>query len=82
MPQDRRNSGRKQYQAQVREALRHDVPIAAVFRDKMPETFLGRPVVNGDASDYLNVLAGPVVVGLVAKGSARKDTSGFVVDAA
>ena len=74
-------SGRKQYQAQVREALKHDEPIAAVFRDKMPETFLGRPVVNGDASDYLNVLAGPVVVGLVAKGSARKDTSGFVVDA-
>ena len=52
-----------------------------VFRDKMPSRFLGREVVNGDLSDYENVLAGSVVLGLKAKGSARHDyTSGFVVD--
>ena len=34
-----------------------------------------------DRSDIINVKAGGVIVGLLAKGKAKKDTSGFVVDA-
>ena len=52
---------------------------AVVFRNKLPETFLGRPVIDGDISDVRFIDPTGVVVGLKAKGSAKKDTSGFVV---
>ena len=42
--------------------------------------YLGRPVIDGDLSDLDNVMAGPVVVGLTAKGPAKNDQTGFVVD--
>lgn len=51
--------------------------VAVVF-DKLPETFLGHPVLNGDKTD-LRFLDGSGVIGLVAKGEAKKDTSGFVI---
>jgi hypothetical protein len=55
------------------------VNFAAVFYGGLPEAFLGRRVINGDESD-LRFLDDPnVVVGLKAKGRARRDTSGFVV---
>lgn len=55
--------------------------IAVVFRDKhMPETFLGRKVINGDETDLRFLDDENVVVGLKAKGQAKRDTSGFVVD--
>ena len=75
-------SGKPTYRGQVVEALKHQEPIAVVFRNKMPSRVLGREVVDGDLSDYENVRAGSVVLGLRAKGSARYDySSGFVVDA-
>lgn len=74
-------SGRSQYSGNVSEALQHDVPIAVVFKNGMPKTFLGRRVIDGDQSDWLNANSGPVIVGLKAKGKAIKDTSGFTVDA-
>ena len=74
-------SGRAQYQNQVQIALGAGVPIAAVFRDEFPAEFLGRPVINGDQSDLVNSKAGPVILGLKAKGAlAKADQSGFVVD--
>tara|TARA_R100000231_G_C5319319_1_gene162929 strand:- start:752 stop:1483 length:732 start_codon:yes stop_codon:yes gene_type:complete len=76
-------SGRPQYRKQVLEAKCHDNPIAVVFSNgEFPETFLNRPVVDGDQSDLWNVQAGKVVVGLKAKGPAKDDDSGFVVDLA
>lgn len=53
---------------------------AVVFRDKLPETFLGRKVIDGDQHDLRFLDPVGVVVGLKAKGKARKDTSGFVVE--
>lgn len=53
--------------------------LVAVFAGKLPETYLGRPVVNGDESDLRFLDATGVVVGLKAKGSARRDQSGFVI---
>ena len=73
-------SARKQYAKQVDIALQHDVPIAAVFKNGLPPSFLGRDVIDGDASDLVNVNAGRVVIGLRAKGPAKNSTTGFVVD--
>jgi len=73
-------SGAAKYKKHVTRALSADVPISVVFRGDMPAQFLGRPVIDGDRSDLLNVMAGPVIVGLVAKGKAKTETGPFVVD--
>jgi len=54
--------------------------IAVVFRKDLPEFFLGRKVINGDKNDLRFKDLANVVVGLTAKGPAKKDTSGFVID--
>lgn len=58
-----------------------DLNIAVVFRsqDNIPETFLGRDVINGDADDLRFLDPRGVVVALYAKGQAKTDTSGFVI---
>lgn len=55
-----------------------DLNVAVVF-DKLPDTYLGRPVVNGDDTDLRFLDPQGVVVGLKAKGKAKKDRSGFTV---
>jgi len=78
------------YQKQVDLALQTDAPIAVVFTE-LPignkwngYAFLGRPVIDGDKSDLINLNAGPVIVGLKYKRtSADADTvqqSDFVID--
>lgn len=52
--------------------------IAVVFKE-MPEKYLGLPVINGDETDLRFLDPKGVIVGLKAKGKAKKDTSGFVV---
>jgi hypothetical protein len=44
----------------------------------MPETYMGIPVFNGDESDLRFLDPHGVIVGLYAKGKAKKDTTGFV----
>ena len=47
---------------------------------KLPETWRGYPVIDGDEHDARFTDAGAgVIIGLKAKGKARHDTSGFVV---
>jgi len=53
--------------------------MAVVFRGKLPKQFLGRRVINGDEHDLRFLDKPRVVVGLSAKGRAKRDTSGFVV---
>ena len=53
--------------------------VAVVFRDAMPESWLGVPVIDGTTHDLRFLDPKPCIVGLTAKGSAKKDTSGFVV---
>ena len=66
----------------VVKAIQQDYNVATVFGIKktlpMPETYMGRPVFNGDESDLRFLDPKGVVVGLYAKGKAKKDTSGFV----
>jgi hypothetical protein len=53
--------------------------VAVVFAGEFPQTYLGKPVVNGDETDLRFLDGENVVVGLKAKGKAKKDESGFVV---
>jgi hypothetical protein len=55
--------------------------VAVVF-DKLPKTYLGKEVVDGDATDLRILDPKGVIVGLKAKGKGKKDTSGFVVKGA
>jgi hypothetical protein len=68
--------------ADVYSAIAQGYNIATVFglkkTEPMPETYMGRPVFNGDESDLRFLDPKGVVVGLYAKGKAKKDTSGFV----
>ena len=68
--------------ADVAEAIRQGYNIAVVFGIKktlaMPEFYNGIPVFNGDESDLRFLDPKGVVVGLYAKGKAKKDISGFV----
>src|SRR5210317_211266 len=53
---------------------------AAIVFDELPKTWHGYPVVNGDERDDLMIdLKEPSGIGLLAKGKAKHDTSGFVV---
>ena len=66
---------------QVHEAINQDIPVSVVFRHGLPSQFMGRVVIDGDRSDIDNVQAGPVIVGLRAKGKAVKDIDNpFIVD--
>jgi hypothetical protein len=63
-------------------AIRAGMNVATVFGIKknspMPEMWNGMKVFNGDDSDLRFLDPKGVVVGLYAKGKAKKDTSGFV----
>ena len=55
--------------------------IAVVFRDKdLPTMFKGFKVIDGDTHDMRFLDEPNVIVGLKAKGKAKKDTSGFVIN--
>jgi hypothetical protein len=57
--------------------------VAAVFGTKkgqpLPDSWNGHPVIDGDVTDFRFTDPAGVVVGLRAKGSARKDATGFVI---
>ena len=53
--------------------------VAVVFKKELPPTYFGKTVVNGDETDLRFLDPRGVIVGLKAKGKAKKDTSGFVV---
>jgi hypothetical protein len=67
--------------------LRAGGNVSVVFRDALPPTFFHRPVLDGDLHDlrFLDRRAragrSGFVIGLKAKGQAKRDQSGFVVDA-
>ena len=66
----------------VMQAIKQHLNIAVVFSSKiLPATYLGLKVVNGDESDLRFLDRAKSIVGLYAKGKAKRDTSGFVVHA-
>ena len=66
----------------VDKAKAKGINLAVVFRDKnkIPTEFLGRKVIDGDKDDLRFLDPNNVIVALYAKGQAKKDHSGFVID--
>jgi len=76
-------SGVQSYQGAVAKAMANTklARIAVVFDkvETIPATFMNRTVVGGDNSDVRHLDAANSIVALYAKGSAKKDLTGFVV---
>ena len=53
---------------------------AFVFKNKLPKTYKGFKVFNGDDSDLRFLDPKNSIIGLIAKGKAKKDTTGFVIN--
>ncbi len=54
--------------------------IACVFRDGLPKSWQGREVIDGDETDLRFLDGQNKIVGLVEKGLAKKDETGFVLE--
>jgi len=70
------NESKANQKAAIR-LLQLGVNVAIVF-DKLPANFIGYRVINGDETDLRFLDDKGVIVGLLAKGDAKKDQSGFV----
>jgi hypothetical protein len=60
-------------------ALKNGFRVSVVFKKELPKRFDGFHVVNGDEHDLTFLRPAGVILGLTAKGKAKKDVSGFVV---
>ena len=54
--------------------------VAVVFKNSIPETFEGFEVIDGDKTDLRFLDPDGFIIGLSAKGKAKQDTTGFVVN--
>ena len=70
----------KRYADMVTDAKKNNMNIAVVFRNNLPKKFLNWKVIDGDKDDLRFLDPPSRVIGLKAKGPAKKDQSGFVVD--
>lgn len=75
-------SGVESFKPYVFKAQSKGMRMAVVFRKEssIPTTFKGINVVSGDNSDVRHLDEQGVIVGLYAKGKAKTDTTGFVVN--
>ena len=69
----------KDTDADIQFLLSYGCNVAVVFSGELPDSYLGFPVIDGDKTDLRFFDPSGVVVGLKAKGDAKKDASGFVV---
>ena len=67
-------------EAETNEAIKLGINVAAVFSGDLPQRYKGAKVVDGDSSDLVMLYNKNVILGLKAKGRARKDASGFVIN--
>ena len=74
-------SGKKGFEKYNERAIKKGVRIAAVFDkpENIPVTFHKRKVFDGDKHDLTFLNPKNAILGLYAKGKARKDQSGFVI---
>jgi len=74
----------EKYSDQMSQALTNGMNVAVVFRKPNVNThWNGLPIIDGDKDDLrIKDAKGGHIVALYAKGRAKKDTSGFVVDIA
>jgi hypothetical protein len=65
---------------ELRSILRGGFNVAVVFSSKsLPDHYLDNAVISGDEDDLRFLDESPRIVGLSAKGKAKKDTTGFVI---
>lgn len=64
---------------ECQQILNNKGSVAVVFRKELPKIFWNFKVIDGDKHD-LRFLDQNCIIGLTAKGNAKKDDSGFVVD--
>ncbi len=64
----------------VKSILQSGGNVAVVFRKKIPKTFFGAEVVNGDETDLRFQDGKGKVIGLKDKGRAKQDATGFVLE--
>ena len=62
------------------EILKNGGNVAVVFKNQLPIQWNGYKVINGDETDLRYFDPRNIVVGLIAKGKAKKSNSGFVVN--
>lgn len=62
----------------VQIAIERGLNVAVVF-ETLPKKYLGRKVINGDKTDLRFTDPKNIIVGLIPKGKAKNDTTGFVV---
>ena len=65
---------------EVKEALNLGINVAAVFKDNLPQKYKGIKVIDGDLSDLEMIKHKNIILGLKAKGDAKKDITGFVIN--
>lgn len=77
-------SGVLGFQKYVNQAIVNGMRIATVFRirESIPSKFMGLDCVDGDNTDIRHLDPKGVIVALYAKGKAKLDNTGFVVDTA
>lgn len=71
----------EQNEVQAIRLAKMGVNVAVVFQDKLPSQWAGRPVLDGALHDQRFLDASAHIVGLVAKGQAKKDRTGFSIPA-
>lgn len=71
-------SEKQESESEAIEALNYGANVAVVFSGELPTDFLGHKVLDGDKSDLVMINQSQKILGLKAKGDAKKDTTGFV----
>ena len=61
-------------------AVQYGANVSAVFKGELPQTYKGIPVIDGDKTDNEMLKYKGFILGLKAKGKARTDKSGFVIN--
>jgi hypothetical protein len=63
----------------IKSALNLGINVSAVFKNEIPGNLLGFPVIDGDKTDIEMLQYSGVILGLKAKGKAKKDKTGFSI---
>jgi hypothetical protein len=76
-------SGVVSFERYATRAIESGARVVAVFRTRagIPATFKGLQTIDGDDTDVRHIEPRGVIVALYAKGPAKKDATGFVIDA-
>lgn len=66
--------------AEALEALKLGANVSLVYNGTIPNKYKGAKVIDGDTSDLVMIYNKGAILALKAKGHAKKDTSGFVLN--